>query len=108
MERKGITKKQFWIQMLSPIINLALGIMWLVLGVSGDEEYRLLSLIIGPIFILLSIWMICSLIIQRRRHPIEDASVDKEVTEGLKAGGLALLLIVVGFLIAIGLVLLFR
>ena len=108
MERKGITRKQFWIQMLSPIINLALGIMWLVLGINGDEEYRLLSLIIGPLFILLSIWMICSLIIQRRRHPIEDASVDKEVTEGLKAGGLALLLIVVGFLIAIGLVLLFR
>ncbi len=94
--------------MLSPIINLALGIMWLVLGINEDEEYRLLSLIIGPIFILLSVWMICSLIIQRRRHPIEDASVDKEVTEGLKAGGLALLLIVVGFLIAIGLVLLFR
>jgi hypothetical protein len=108
MERKGITRKQFWIQMLSPIINLALGIMWLVLGINEDEEYRLLSLIIGPIFILLSVWMICSLIIQRRRHPIEDASVDKEVTEGLKAGGLALLLIVVGFLIAIGLVLLFR
>lgn len=108
MERKGITRKQFWIQMLSPIINLALGIMWLVLGINGDEEYRLLSLILGPLFILLSIWMICSLIIQRRRHPIEDASVDKEVTEGLKAGGLALLLIVVGFLIAIGLVLLFR
>ena len=108
MERKGITRKQFWIQMLSPIINLALGIMWLVLGIRGDDEYHILSLIIGPIFILLSVWMICSLIIQRRRHPIEDASVDKEVTEGLKAGGLALLLIVVGFLIAIGLVLLFR
>lgn len=108
MERKGITRKQFWIQMLSPIINLALGVMWLVLGINGDEEYHLLSLILGPLFILLSIWMICSLIIQRRRHPIEDASVDKEVTEGLKAGGIALLLIVVGFLIAIGLVFLFR
>ena len=108
MEQKGITKKQFWMQMISPAINLALGVMWLVMGLQGDEDYRLFSLIIGPLLILLSVGLICSLIIQRKRHPIEDASVDKEMTEGLKAGGLALLLIVVGFLIAIGLVLLFR
>lgn len=108
MEQKGITRKQFWIQMISPLINLALGVMWLIMGINGDGEYHLLSLIIGPLFIVLSVIMICSLIVQRRRHPIEDAVVDKEATEGLKAGGLALLLLIIGFLIAIGMALLFK
>lgn len=108
MEQKGITRKQFWIQMISPLINLALGVMWLIMGINGDGEYHLLSLIIGPLFIVLSVIMICSLIVQRRRHPIEDAVVDKEATEGLKAGGLALLLLIIGFLIAISMALLFK
>ena len=108
MEQKGITRKQFWIQMISPLINLALGVMWLIMGINGDGEYHLLSLIIGPLFIVLSVIMICSLIVQRRRHPIEDAVVDKEATEGLKAGGLALLLLIIGFLIAIGMALLYK
>lgn len=108
MERKGITKKQFWMQMISPVINLALGVMWLVMGLQGDEDYRLFSLIIGPLLILLSVGLICSLIIQRKRHPIEDASVDKEMAEGLKAGGLALMLLALGFALAISIALLFR
>lgn len=107
MEQKGLTKKQFRIQLISPIINLALGVLWLTMGVE-DDGVGLFSIIIGSLFIVISIFLICSLIVQRRRHPIEDASVDKEVTEGLKAGGLALLLIAVGFLLAIGLVFLFR
>ncbi|MBO6045344.1 MAG: hypothetical protein J6P69_05780 [Bacteroidales bacterium] len=108
MERKGITKKQFWMQMISPIINLALGVMWLVVGLSGDVDYYILSLILGPLFILLSVGMICYLIILRKRHPIEDASVDREMTEGLKAGGFALMLLALGFVLAIGMALLFR
>ena len=108
MEKKGITKKQFWIQMISPVINLALGIMWLIMGINGDGDYHLLSLILGPLFIVLSVVLICSMIVQRRRHPIEDASVDKEVSEGLKAGGIAFLLLALGFLFAIGMALLFR
>ena len=94
--------------MISPIINLALGVMWLVVGLSGDVDYYILSLILGPLFILLSVGMICYLIILRKRHPIEDASVDREMTEGLKAGGFALMLLALGFVLAIGMALLFR
>lgn len=107
MEQRGITRKQFRVQIISPIINLVLGVMWLVMGLRGEED-AIFSIVIGSLFIVLSIVLICSLIAQRRRHPIEDAAVDKEVTDGLKAGGIALLLIVLGFLIAIGLVLLLR
>ena len=73
----------------------------------GIDSKRNGYLIIGILFILLSLGLICSLVIQRRRHPIEDEEVDKEVSSGLKAGGLALLLLAAGFLIAFGLAALF-
>lgn len=73
----------------------------------GIDSRRNGYLIVGVLFILLSLGLICSLVIQRRRHPIEDEEVDKEVSSGLKAGGLALLLLAAGFLIAFGLAALF-
>lgn len=73
----------------------------------GIDSHRNDFLIMGILFILLSLGLICSLVIQRRRHPVEDEEVDKEVSSGLKAGGLALLLLAAGFLIAFGLAALF-
>lgn len=104
MEQKGITRKQFRVQLVSPLFNLLLGGWWIYMGI---DSHRNDFLIIGILFILLSLGLICSLVIQRRRHPVEDEEVDKEVSSGLKAGGLALLLLAAGFLIAFGLAALF-
>ena len=104
MEQKGITRKQFRVQLFSPLFNLLLGGWWIYMGI---DSHRNGYLIIGILFILLSLGLICSLIIQRRRHPIEDEKLDKEISSGLKAGGLAFLLLAAGFLIAFGLAALF-
>ena len=92
-------------QLISPVINLLLGAFWVYLGVDSG---MMLYWIIGALFIVFSIALIISVIVQRKRHPIEDARADKEMAEGLKAGGIALLLIAAGFLLAIGLVALFK
>lgn len=105
MEQKGITRKQFRVQLVSPLFNLLLGGWWIYMGIDSRRNGYL---IVGVLFILLSLGLICSLVIQRRRHPIEDEEADKEMVEGLKSGGVALLLIAAGFLAAIGLVLILK
>lgn len=102
MEQNGITRKQARIQMISPVINIFLGAFWVYMGLdSGNMVYW----IIGAVFIAISIAWIISIIVRRKRYPIEDPEADKEMVEGLKSGGVALLLIAAGFLAAIGLVL---
>lgn len=104
MENKGITRKQFRLQLISPLFNVLLGGYWVHMGLDSGNKWYLIT---GVLFILFSLGLICSVVIQRRRHPIEDAEVDKEVGEGLKAGGIALLLLAAGFLIGFGLAALF-
>lgn len=105
MDDKGITRKQFLVQLISPIINLLLGAWWVYMGVDSGSKS---CFIIGILFAAISIASICVVIVQRRRHPVENAEVDKELGEGLKAGGLALLLLAAGFLFAFGLAALFK
>ena len=87
-------------QLISPIFNLLLGAIWVYMGIDSG---KMLYWIIGALFIVLSIALIISVIVQRKRHPVENAEADKEMAEGLKAGGVALLLLAAGFLFAFGL-----
>ena len=92
-------------QLISPIFNLLLGAFWVYMGIDSGKMFYW---IIGALFIVLSIALIISVIVQRKRHPIENAEADKEMAAGLKAGGVALLLLAAGFLFAFGLAALFK
>lgn len=100
MEKKGMTKKQLRVQLISPVMNIVLGTMWLVEGIRTGKTALWLF---GILFIALAVGMIVSLVITRKRHPIEDAEIDKQATEGLKAGGIVLGILAVCFLFAFGL-----
>lgn len=105
MDKKGITRRQFWIQMVPTFFYVALGVLWIV---DGIQDRKTVHWALGTLFLVLAIVMIVSLIIQRKRHPIEDAELDKQVTrnfkDGMKGMGIFYGLIALAFLLAFGLV----
>ena len=109
MDNKGITKRQFWIQMSSAGFNVLLGIYWIVWGIASKKSYMW---IFGIIFLLLASGLIISLVIQLKRHRIEDPKLDEEATrnfkDGLKGSGIVIGIIIIFFLFAFGLVALFK
>ena len=104
MENKGITKRQFWIQMSSAGFNVLLGIYWIVWGIVTKKTYMW---IFGIVFLVMAAALVISLVIQLKRHRIEDPELDEEVThnvkEGLKGSGIVIGLLIVFFLLAFGL-----
>ena len=104
MEKKGITKKQFWIQMFPAALYVLLAVFWIV---SGIQEKDNIHLVFGAVFLALSVTMLVSLLIQRKRHLIEDAQADAEASrnfkDGMKGMGIVYAIIALGFLLAFGL-----
>ena len=92
MAQKGLTKKQFWIQMFPMAFFMLLAVYWIVRGVFHESA---VEWIIGALY--------CVLI----RHPVEDQELDEQALDnfktGLKGMGIVFAFITVGFLIAIGL-----
>ena len=109
MDNKGITKKQFWLQMSSAGFNVLLGNYWIVWGIASKKSYMW---IFGIIFLILASALVISLVIQLKRHRIEDPKLDEEATQnfkdGLKGSGIVIGIIVFFFLFAFGLVALLR
>lgn len=109
MEQKGLTKKQFWVQMTPIFFYLAMGISWLIMGL---EERKPILWISGIVYLAFVIGMAVWLIIKRKRHPITDEEGDKQAVGALKDGalgmGIVVAIITVGFLLAFGLVYLLK
>lgn len=109
MDDKGITKKQFWIQMASAGFNVLLGIYWIVWGIVSKESYMW---IFGIIFLILAAMMAVSLIIRLKHHRVENPRLDEEATQnfkdGLKGSGIVIGIIFIFFLFAFGLVALLK
>ena len=103
MDNKGITKRQFWIQMSSAGFNVLLGIYWIVWGIVEKKSYMW---IFGIVFLARAAALVISLVIRLKRHRVEDPKLDEEVThsfkEGLKGSGIVIGIIIVFFLLAFG------
>lgn len=104
MEKKGLTKKQFWIQMAMVFFWELYAAYWIIEGIVTNSPFRWIA---GAVFSLLYLGFAIYLIYQRKRYPIEDAQLDKQVGEnfntGMKGMGIVLGFITVAFLIAFGL-----
>ena len=105
MDKKGITKRQFWIQMAPAFFYVALGALWII---DGIKDRKTIHWVLGALFLVLAIVLIVSLIIQRERYPIEDEDLDNQVTrnfkDGMKGMGVFYGIIALAFLLAFGLV----
>lgn len=103
MEKKGLTKKQFWLQMAMVIFWELYAAYWIVSGILDKSTYKWIA---GAVFSLMYIGFAIYLIYQRKRYPIEDAQLDKQVGENVKTGmtgmGVVIGFITAGFLIAFG------
>ena len=104
MAQKGLTKKQFWIQMFPMAFFMLLAVYWIVRGVFHESA---VEWIIGALYCVLILANTIHLIIQRKRHPVDDPQLDEQAVGnfkvGLKGMGIVFAFITVGFLIAIGL-----
>lgn len=104
MAQKGLTKKQFWVQM-AMVAFWELYSVWCV--VNGIMQKSTAYWIMGAVFGLLYLVYAGYLIYQRRRYPLNDEELDKQVGESFKSGmtgmGIIFGIITVGFLIAFGL-----
>ncbi len=104
MEQKGLTKNQFWIQMFPMAFFMLLAVYWIVRGVCHESA---VEWILGALYFVLIVSNTIYLIIQRKRHPVEDQELDEQALDnfktGLKGMGIVLAFITFGFLIAIGL-----
>jgi len=69
--------------------------------VSGISKKDWLSLILGAAFLVLVVAMVIYSVVQRKRYPLEDPDLDKQVThnfkEGIKGSGITFLIIGIGF-----------
>ena len=90
--------------MSSAGFNVLLGIYWIVWGIVTKKTYMW---IFGIVFLVMAAALVISLVIQLKRHRIEDPELDEEVThnvkEGLKGSGIVIGLLIVFFLLAFGL-----
>ena len=104
MENKGLTKKQFRVRMMPHLFNCILGAFWIIWGVSTNN---VVYWVIGACFIVLAICILVSLVLERKRHPIEDAELDKEADESIKSGLLGLGFLAGVVLLVVGMIALF-
>lgn len=104
MKNKGLTKKQLRIQLAPFVLYILMGVMWVVMGINDGSRFILIA---GAAYLAFSLISAASMVIQRKRHPIEDPELDATLTKnfktGLKGGGLVFGIIAIGFLIAFGL-----
>ncbi len=104
MEQKGLTKKQFWVQMAPFFLYAVMGIYWLIIGI---VEGKTLHWVFGAVYLALVVAIIVTQVIKRRKHPVEDPELDEQVMtnfkDGMKGMGIVMGFITVGFLIAFGL-----
>ena len=109
MENKGITKKQLRIQIASMSFNMLMGFFWFIWGLLEKNTWMW---VLGILFILLTAASITSLVVQRRRYPLEDEEVDKRITRDFKDGLIALGIffgtIALALLLAFGLIAIFK
>ena len=109
MENKGITKKQLRIQIASMSFNMLMGFFWFIWGLLKKNTWMW---VLGILFILLTAGSITSLVVQRRRYPLEDEEVDKRITRDFKDGLVALGIffgtIALALLLAFGLIAIFK
>ena len=101
MKQKGITKRQFWIQTAPMALYIAMSVNWLVMGISEGSKFMW---IMGAAFLALTISLIVYYAVLLKRHRIEDAQLDEQLTrsfkEGAKGAGIVFGIITLGFLIA--------
>lgn len=104
MEQKGLTKKQFQIQMVSMAFYTLMAVYWIVSGARSGDTFLW---ILGAVYLAFIIAYSVYLSIHYKRHPVEDPELDRKAVENFKTGtkGMALVLgiIAVGFMIAFGL-----
>ena len=104
MEQKGLTKKQFQIQMVSLALYTLMAVYWIVSGAHSGDTFLW---ILGAVYLAFIIAYSVYLIIHYKRHPVEDPELDRKAVENFKTGtkGMALVLaiIAIGFMIAFGL-----
>lgn len=109
MAQKGLTKKQFWIQMIMVIFWELYAAYWIIDGIVTKSSLRWMA---GALFGLLYLAFAIYLIYQRKRYPIEDAQLDEQVGENFKTGmtgmGIVLGFITAAFLIAFGIAFLLK
>ena len=109
MEQKGLTKKQFRIQMAMVAFWELYSVWWVV---NGIMQKRTIYWIMGAVLGLLYLVYAAYLIYQRRRYPLNNEELDKQIGENFKSGitgtGIIFGIIAVGFLIAFGLVALLK
>ena len=104
MEQKGLTKNQFRIQIGMVAFWELYAVYWIIDGIVTKRPFKW---IMGAAFCLFYTVYAVYLIIQRKRHPVEDQELDEQALDnfktGLKGMGIVFAFITVGFLIAIGL-----
>ncbi|MBP5301941.1 MAG: hypothetical protein J6Y88_01685 [Bacteroidales bacterium] len=100
MANKGITKKQFRLQLIIYCVYVLLSVSWIGMGVDDGSK---LMIILGSLYGAFVIGAIIALIIQRKRNPVENPELDKQMAQGMKGGGIMLGILTIGFLIAFGL-----
>lgn len=105
MEQKGLTKKQFWIQIGLNAYFMLMAVWWIVTGVLHESP---LEWILGSAYFVFVAAYSVYLILLRKRHPVENDKVDEEVMDNfkssMKAMGIVFAFLTGGFLIAFGLV----
>ena len=108
MKQKGITKRQFWIQIAPMALYIAMSINWLVMGISEGSKFMW---IMGAAFLALTLSLIVYYTVMLKRRRIEDAQLDEQLTksfkEGMKGAGIVFGIITFGFLLAFILVAIF-
>ncbi len=105
MAQQGLTRKQFR-------IHLGLVVFWELYAagtvVLGLQEHSTLRWSLGAVLGILYLAYGIYLIVLRKRHPIDDPRLDKEMGDNFKAVvtgmGIFIAIITVGFLIAFGLI----
>ena len=101
--QKGLTKKQFWISLFPTFFFLLMAIDWVIMGIS---DHSIWLCIVGFIYMAPAIAMMVSILIRRKRHPIENEEIDKLAVKTFKDGalgmGIVLAVIAFGLLIAFG------
>lgn len=102
MAKKGMTKRQFWLQSISLIINSLLGVYWIVVGILAQETFQWIA---GIAFLVAGASIVSLLYLQYRRNPIVDEELDRKLTRDFKDVWKAMG--VVAAVVAVGLILSF-
>ena len=81
MEQKGLTKKQFKIQLFLSFYFVLFSAYWIITGI---VEKNAVNWGFGAFMLVLSTIQVVMLVFQRKRHPIDDAHLDEQVTRDCK------------------------